>query len=209
VTRIIGIAGGSASGKTTVAKALAAAAAGRVALIGDDDYYLPFPRGVDPDRYNFDAPAAKDLPLLCAHLKAARAGEAFAKPVYDLKEHRRSDESETVAPADVVIVEGLHAFATPALAAAYDLKVFIDAEETLRLGRRMIRDVMERKRTADSGFRQFFTNVRPMHDASVEPQRAQADLVIVSTFAGGADEAAAQAAAILQTLGVIPDSAQR
>jgi uridine kinase len=189
---LIAIAGGSASGKTTIARALAAQL-DHAAVIGDDDYYRPLAPGADPDTHNFDAPDAKDLALLAAHLAEARAGRAFAKPVYDLRAHSRLPEPETIAPHACVIVEGLHAFATPALAAAFDLKVFIEAEEALRLGRRMIRDVSERARTPGSVLRQFLINVRPMHADTVAPQRALADLVLVSTFDGGHAEIAAQA----------------
>lgn len=200
---LIAITGGSGSGKTTLARALAAALAPRrTALIGEDDYYLcasAFP-DFDADAHNFDAPAAKDHALLAAHLSAAKAGAAFAKPIYDLKTHRRTAETETIAPADVVIVEGLHVLCDPALRALYDLSVFIEAEESLRLGRRMIRDVRDRARTPQSVLQQFFENVRPMHAAFVAPQRDRADVVIVSTFEGGLAEADAQAAMIAARL---------
>lgn len=196
---LIAITGGSGSGKTTVARALAAAlVARRCALIGEDDYYhcaSAFP-DFDADRHNFDAPAAKDHALLAAHLTEAKAGRRFAKPCYDLRTHRRAADSELVLPADFVIVEGLHVLCDDALRQIFDLRVFIDAEESLRLGRRMIRDVRDRARTPQSVLQQFFENVRPMHAAFVEPQRACADLLLVSTFEGGLAEADAHAAMI-------------
>ncbi|MET0182573.1 MAG: uridine kinase [Caulobacterales bacterium] len=196
---LIGIAGGSASGKTTIAHALAAELAPRsVALIAEDDYYLDrsaYP-DFDPDKVNFDAPSAKDDVLLREHLAAARRSQPFDKPLYDLKTHARLAESERLRPADVVIVEGIHVLSSDALCACFDLKVYIDAEETLRLGRRMIRDVTERNRTPHSVLQQFFLNVRPMHDLHVAPQARRADLVLQSSFAGGAAEAKTQAAQI-------------
>lgn len=205
MTKIIGIAGGSASCKTTVARALAQRLAPqRVVVVGEDDYYrsretIP---NFDPLSYNFDTPAAKDDALLCAHLAAARRGEAFEKPVYDLKTHSRRAETERIDRVDVVIVEGLHVLATPALCAAMDLKVFMDSEESLRLGRRMIRDVVERARTPQSVLQQFFANVRPMHAAHVAPQIAQADLVLTATFEGGEAETAANVERIVAALGL-------
>ncbi len=203
MTLIVGIAGGSASCKTTVARALAARLSGQcVVIVGEDDYYRSRETiaGFDPLTYNFDAPAAKDDSLLCSHLAAAKRGEPFEKPLYDLKTHTRLAETETIAPADIVIVEGLHVLATPALCAAMDVKVYMECEESLRLGRRMIRDVVERARTPHSVLQQFFTNVRPMHALYVEPQRAAADLVLTSTFEGGAAETAAHIDAIAARL---------
>lgn len=213
MTKIVAIAGGSASCKTTVARALAQSLAPLSAIIiGEDDYYrsretIP---NFDPLTYNFDTPAAKDAALLCAHLAAAKRGDPFEKPFYDLKTHTRRAETERIQPADVVIVEGLHVLATPALCAAMDLKVFMESEESLRLGRRMIRDVVERARTPQSVLQQFFTNVRPMHAAHVAPQRARADLVLVSTFDGGPSETAAhveQIVAALDSLSYRPSEA--
>lgn len=204
MTKIVAIAGGSASCKTTVARALAQRLGDRrVAVIGEDDYYRSREtiRGFDPLTYNFDAPAAKDDALLCAHLRAAKRGEAFDKPVYDLRTHTRRAQTERIEPSDIVIVEGLHVLATPALCAVMDVRVFIDCEESLRLGRRMIRDVVERARTPQSVLQQFFSNVRPMHALHVEPQRRRADLILVSTFDGGRDETEAHVDEILAALG--------
>lgn len=205
MTKIIGIAGGSASCKTTVARALAQRLAPqRVVVVGEDDYYRSRETiaNFDPLTYNFDTPAAKDDALLCAHLAAAKRGEAFEKPVYDLKTHSRRAETERIDCVDVVIVEGLHVLATPALCATMDLKVFMDSEESLRLGRRMIRDVVERARTPQSVLQQFFTNVRPMHAAYVAPQIARADLVLTATFDGGEAETAANVERIVAALGL-------
>ncbi len=203
MTTIIAIAGGSASCKTTMARALARQLAARsVALIGEDDYYRcrsSYP-DFDPATHNFDEPAAKDDALLCAHLAAAKRGEAFDKPLYDLKTHSRLAATERIAPADFVIVEGLHVLATPALCAAMDLKLYMECEEALRLGRRMIRDVAERARTPHSVLEQWFTNVRPMHELHVAPQRALADIVLTSTYDGGFAQSEAWATEIAAKL---------
>ena len=202
MTRLVAITGGSGSGKTTIARALAAALPS-AALIGEDDYYRcrTSYAAFDPETQNFDEPDAKDHALLCAHLAAARRGEAFQKPLYDLTTHSRLTKTETIAPSDVLIVEGLHVLSSDALVAAFDLKVFIEADETLRLGRRMIRDVRERARTPRSVLQQFFEHVRPMHAAHVAPQRARADLVIASTYEGGLAEAARLGLEIAARLG--------
>jgi uridine kinase len=201
--KLIAITGGSGVGKTTIARALAVRLGAGAVVIAEDDYYrcsstlLDF----DPATHNFDAPDAKDHALLHAHLLLARGGAGFDKPLYDLTTHRRKAESERIAPANWVIVEGIHLLAAPELAAAFDLKVFIEADETLRLARRMIRDVESRGRTPRAVMAQFFSTVRPMHEAHVAPQRALADLVLTSPPDADAAQAEADAARIQELLG--------
>jgi uridine kinase len=178
--RIIAITGGSGAGKTTLARALA----GRLdaSLIAEDDYYIcasTIP-GFDPATHNFDAPAAKDHALLAAHLSLARQGAAFDKPRYDLTTHRRLPGDERVTPGATLIVEGIHLLASPELRALFDLKIFVAAEEAVRLERRLARDIAARARTSEAVLAQFSAHVRPMHQAHVEPQRAFADLVLHS-----------------------------
>lgn len=202
MTRIIAITGGSGAGKTTIARALAKRLGAGAVVIAEDDYYrcastIP---NFDAARHNFDAPDAKEHDLLVAHLALSKSGAAFDKPVYDLTTHRRLTEVERIAHADHVIVEGIHLLASADLRALYDVAVFIEADEALRLGRRMIRDVESRGRTPRAVLTQFFATVRPMHEAHVAPQRAFADLVLSSPPEASIAEAEADAARIAALL---------
>lgn len=182
--KIIAITGGSGAGKTTLARTLARQLGAGAVVIAEDDYYrcastIP---SFDAATHNFDAPDAKEHDLLRAHLQLARSGEAFDKPVYDLVTHRRLPQVERIAHAEALIVDGIHLLASPELRALFDLKIFIDADEALRLGRRMVRDVEARGRTPRSVMTQFFSTVRPMHERHIEPQRAFADIVLACPF---------------------------
>lgn len=200
--KIIAITGGSGAGKTTLARALAKRLGAGAVVIAEDDYYrcASTIRDFDAATYNFDAPNAKEHPLLREHLVLAKSGAAFDKPVYDLVTHRRQPQVERIAHARALIVEGLHLLAAPELRALFDLKVFIEADEALRLGRRMIRDVEARGRTPRTVLTQFFATVRPMHEAHVEPQRAYADIVLASPFDAGPEQAEADARLIAERL---------
>ncbi|NWG52409.1 MAG: uridine kinase [Hydrogenophilaceae bacterium] len=178
---IIGIAGGSGSGKTTIAARTALRLA--APLIAEDDYYLcrtMFP-DFDESTHDFDSPGAKDHALLIAHLDAARRGERFVKPLYDFTRHARRAETEVMAVSRFLVIEGLHVFATPPLRAAVDLAVYVDAAESVRLARRLDRDVRERGRSERFVRAQFARTVTPAHAASVAPQRRIADIVIDTT----------------------------
>jgi len=202
MVRIIAITGGSGAGKTTLARAVARRLGAGAVVIAEDDYYrcASTIETFDAGTYNFDAPAAKEHDLLREHLALAKSGEAFDKPVYDLVTHRRRPEVERIAHASALVVEGIHLLAPPDLRALFDLKVYIEADEALRLGRRMIRDVEARGRTPRSVLVQFFTNVRPMHERHVEAQRAFADMVLTSAFDAGPDQAEADAARVVEAL---------
>lgn len=202
MAKIIAITGGSGAGKTTLARALARLLGAGAVVVAEDDYYrcASTIRDFDAATHNFDAPEAKEHDLLAAHLALARSGSAFDKPVYDLVTHRRQPQAERIAHADVVIVEGLHLLAVEALRPLFDVAVYVEADEALRLGRRMIRDVEARGRTPRSVLVQFFSNVRPMHERYVAPQRALADLVIECPFNAGPELANAQAARVAALL---------
>jgi uridine kinase len=200
--KIVAITGGSGAGKTTLARALARRLGAGAVVVAEDDYYrcssaIP---NFDAATFNFDAPDAKEHELLRAHLALAKSGEVFDKPVYDLVTHRRQPRVERIAHADALIVEGIHLLASESLRPLFDLKVYIHADEALRLGRRMIRDVEMRGRTPRSVMTQFFTNVRPMHERHVEPQRAFADIILDCPFDVTPEKTDADAARIAGAL---------
>ncbi len=185
---LIGIAGGSGAGKTTLARAVSGAFPATM-VIEEDDYYhcaSVYPR-FDAATHNFDTPDAKDHAALLADLARARAGLPFEKPLYDFTTHTRRPERQAAAPAPVVIVEGLFTLASPALRAAFDLRVFVEAPENVRLARRLARDVAERGRTPESVRAQFNTTTAPMHERYVAPQKPFADLVFNAEKAGPAE----------------------
>lgn len=202
MTKLIAITGGSGAGKTTIARALARRLGANAVLIAEDDYYrcATTIANFDAATHNFDAPHAKDHALLIEHLALAKSGQAFDKPVYDLVTHRRRADIERIVHADIVIVEGIHLLATAELAALFDLKVYVEADEALRLARRMIRDTESRGRSPRSVMQQFFTSVRPMHEAHVAPQRALADIIITCPYDAAPDHADRSAAKIASAL---------
>lgn len=170
---VVGVAGGTASGKTTVTQ-LAAEALG-AAVLTHDRYYKDAP---DPLHHDFDRPAALDTPLMVTHLAALRRGEAVDAPVYDFATHARTHVTHRVGPADLLLVEGILVLAEPALVAGFDLRVYVHCDDDVRLGRRIRRDTRDRGRTWDDVLHQWFATVRPAHKAFVEPSREQADLVL-------------------------------
>jgi uridine kinase len=178
---LVGIAGGSGSGKTTLAEGLVRALpTDRAVVIPADAYYrdLAHLPPAERARHNFDEPAALDEERLCADLGRLGRGEPAARPVYDFVSHTRRPEVVSIVPRPVVIVEGILVLALPALRPRLGLKVFVDADEAVRLARRIARDVGERGRTRASVEQQFARHTRPMHRRHVEPSRAFADLVV-------------------------------
>jgi uridine kinase len=178
---IIGICGGTGSGKTTVAnRILECVSQSEVAFIQQDSYYrnladmpLDFRQTV-----NFDHPDALDNDLLVEHLRMLKAGRAAPLPVYDFKTHTRMRESLRVEPKPIIILEGILIFADVRLLKEMDIKVFVDTPDDLRFIRRLRRDVAERGRTVDSVIEQYLSTVRPMHMQFVEPSKRFADVII-------------------------------
>lgn len=203
---LLAVVGGSASGKTRLAHALADHFASHDAyVIPEDDYYVDAGHqpGFTASDFNFDEPAAKDHSLLASHLAALRDGQAVEAPQYDFTTHCRCEQTVERAPAGVLIVEGLHLLASPQLAAQFDLTIFVDACDTTRLSRRIQRDVAERGRTEAFVKRQFEQIVRPMHALHVEPQRQAADLVVENM---GAPDFDALARPVVERVGLQRDS---
>lgn len=180
-TVLVGIAGGTRAGKSRLAEALVRALHPLdVALLRQDDYLLTLPEAVrhDPLRHNFDHPDAFDCDVLAAHLASLRAGRPVAAPVFDGRSHSRTGVTRAVAPAPVVVVEGLHVLAVAAIRERLDLKVFVDTPADLRLARRLEKDCTTRGRSWSQVTAQYLDQVRPMHEQHVEPSREWADVVI-------------------------------
>jgi uridine kinase len=178
---LIGVAGGSSSGKTTVAERLAELAGGsHLALVKLDSYYVDLsdrPLG-EREAFDYDHPDAFDWPLLNEHLAALAAGAAVPVPIYDYVQYNRSGEVRLVPPARIVVVEGILVLWEPALRERFDLKVFVDTDADIRLIRRLRRDVAERGRTTESVIEQYLTTVRPAHEQFIEPSKRYADMII-------------------------------
>ena len=178
---IIGVAGGTGSGKTTVAFAILEKVGwNRIALIQHDSYYydasnLPLEERA---RLNFDHPDALETPLLVEHLKALRSGQPVQIPTYDFRTHTRLAETRLVNPEPVILVEGILIFAEPALRELFDVKIFVDADADIRFMRRLERDLKDRGRSLDSVVEQYMNTVRPMHLEFVEPSKRYADVII-------------------------------
>lgn len=178
---VIGIAGGTGSGKTTVAAKLAASIpAGRCALIDHDAYYrdLSGLGAAERDAVNFDHPSSLESDLLAEHLRLLRAGQTVEVPLYDYVTHTRKPTTRRVAPAPVIIVEGILVFVEAVLREQLDIKLFVDTDADIRLMRRIRRDLEQRGRTFGSVRDQYYATVRPMHLEYVEPSKRWADLII-------------------------------
>ena len=178
---VIGVAGGSGSGKTTVTRrVIETVGAGSVAVLNQDNYYraqddIPFEARLTT---NYDHPAAFDWALLGEHLDALLAGAPIEMPEYDFTRHTRSERTTPVLPAPVVVLEGFFALYDEELRDRMHLKVFVDADADVRFIRRLLRDTQERGRTPDSVIQQYLEFVRPMHLSFVEPTKRYADVII-------------------------------
>ncbi|MGA8038811.1 MAG: uridine kinase [Acidimicrobiia bacterium] len=176
----IGIAGGSGSGKTTIAETVIERLDNKVALLQHDAYYRHMPELSLQERakVNYDHPAALETELLVSHLIALREGKTVERPVYDFSQHLRSEKTVTINPAPVVVIEGILVLSEPELRSELDLKIYVDTDPDLRLARRIERDIHERGRSVDSVISQYFSTVRPMHLEFVEPSKRYADLIM-------------------------------
>lgn len=179
---IIGISGGTASGKTTVALNIKRESEtyGSVTVIRLDDYYkkqdeIPLE---ERKKVNYDHPSAYDSNLLIKHLKDLKAGKEIQKPIYDFVNHTRAKESVIIKPSNIIIVEGIMIFAISKLLKMFDIKLFVDTPDDIRFIRRLLRDTNQRGRSVDSVINQYLTTVRPMHEQFVEPSKVFADVII-------------------------------
>lgn len=177
---IVGIAGGTGSGKTTLTNRLKERFGGDVSVVYHDSYYkahddLPYEERC---KLNYDHPDSFDTALMVEHLQALRQGRAVDCPTYDYTVHNRSRDTVRVEPARVIVVEGILIFADPALRSLMDIKIFVDTDADTRILRRILRDVKERGRSLDSVVDQYLTTVKPMHEAFVEPSKKYADLIV-------------------------------
>lgn len=180
-TILIGIAGGTGSGKTTLAdKLVENFGSDEVSILRHDNYYKRHDEMTYEERsqLNYDHPDAFDTELLCEHIKALKAGETIEMPVYDYTVHNRSNEVILVEPAPVIVLEGILIFAEPSLCSLMDIKVFVDTDADVRILRRILRDVKERERSLDSVISQYLKTVKPMHEQFVEPSKRRADIII-------------------------------
>ncbi len=177
---VIGIAGGSGSGKTTITKKIEERFRADVTVIYHDDYYkarhdLSYEERV---KLNYDHPAAFDTELMIRDLRALKSGAAIDCPVYDYTIYDRTERTQTVTPSRVIIVEGILIFHEKELRDLMDIKLFVDADADVRILRRILRDVKERGRSLDSVISQYLGTVKPMHEAFVEPSKKYADVII-------------------------------
>lgn len=178
---VIGIAGGTGSGKTTVAEAIVRRIGPeRIALIQQDSYYkdqshLPMEERV---RINYDHPESIDTALLIRHLQELIAGRPVEVPIYDFTTYTRTPHTRRVEPRPVILVEGILVFVEKALRDLFDIKIYVDADPDIRFIRRLQRDLAERGRTLESVIQQYLSTVRPMHLEFVEPSKRYADIII-------------------------------
>lgn len=180
-TILIGIAGGTGSGKTTLTRHLKKHFGDDVTVIGHDSYYKRQEGKTYEERarQNYDHPSAFDTDLLIEHLRELKVGRSVHCPVYSYADHNRTDETVEVFPTKVIIVEGILIFQNPTLRDMFDIKIFVETDADERILRRCLRDVEERGRTLQSVVTQYLTTVKPMHEQFVEPSRKYADIVVL------------------------------
>jgi uridine kinase len=194
---VIGIAGGTGSGKTTVARSIMNRLGNEnVTLISQDNYYLDHSEltYAERERINYDHPNEFDNALLLTQLEQLRLGSSIEIPVYDFTQHARSAETIHIDVLPVVLIEGIHVLTDEKLREALNIKVFVDTDPDIRILRRLQRDINERGRSLESVFDQYVTTVKPMHDAFIEPSKKYADIIIPE---GGQNEIGISMLAIL------------
>ena len=178
---VVGIAGGTASGKTTVARKIRdALTTSRVAFVDQDSYYRDLKElSLEQRReVNFDHPDAFDTELMVQHIRALKSGKAIEKPTYDYVQSTRALKTVTVNPADIILVEGILVLHLEAVRSELDVKIFVETEDDIRIIRRLTRDIRERGRDFDHVVHQYLQQVRPMHMAFIEPSKRYADIVV-------------------------------
>ena len=177
---VIGIAGGTGSGKTTLMNRIIDHFTDDITVLSHDNYYRRHDELTYEQRcqLNYDEPAALETDLMARHLDKLRQGEAIQCPVYDFTQHNRSDETITIVPKKVIIVEGILIFENQPLRDLMDIKIFVDTDADVRLCRRIKRDVRKRGRTLESVLEQYQNTVKPMHEMYVEPSKKYADIVV-------------------------------
>ena len=177
---VIGIAGGTGSGKTTITRRLMQRFGKDVCMISYDNYYkaqhnTPFEERA---KINYDHPDAFDTDQFLKDLRALKAGKPIQMPIYDYAIHDRLEQTKLIRPAKVILVEGILIFASQELCNEMDIKIFVDADADVRILRRIVRDVRDRGRSLDSVVNQYLTTVKPMHEQFVEPSKRRADIII-------------------------------
>lgn len=178
---LIGITGGTGSGKSTVAKAIHMNLPKKnIAVIEQDSYYKDQSHMTYEERIknNYDHPLAFDAPLLIKHLQSLLENKAINKPIYDFENHTRKTETELVEPKDIIIFEGIMILDDPILRSMLDIKIYVDTDADVRIIRRILRDINERGRDLESIITQYLTTVRPAHLQFVEPNKKYADIII-------------------------------
>lgn len=178
---VIGIAGGSGSGKTTLMKNLINRFQNDVSVLSHDNYYRPFSEFTSEERrkINYDHPDAFETEMMVDHLRQLKEGKAIQCPIYDYATDSRTDQTTTVEPRKVILVEGILIFENKELCSQMDIKIFVDTDADVRLIRRIKRDVAKRGRSLESVLTQYLDTVKPMHEQYVEPSKKNADLVVL------------------------------
>ncbi len=178
---IIGVAGGTGSGKTTITNRLQRELGNNISVVKHDNYYKRHDEMTYEERsqLNYDHPDAFDTDLMLEHLRMLKQGRAIDCPVYDFTVHNRSDKTIRIEPSKVVIVEGILILQNPELVRMLDIKIFVDTDADVRIIRRILRDVQSRGRSLESVTTQYLTTVKPMHEQFVDPSKRNADIVVL------------------------------